>query len=627
MSDIKILSDKLTNKIAAGEVVQRPASLVKELVENSLDAGASEIIVRIKNGGKTLCEVTDDGQGMDKDDLLLAFERYATSKISTVQDLSNIRSLGFRGEALASIAAVAKVDALSTKEGSDTGHILRIRGGKFLDVKPAPPKPGSQISVRNLFYNVPARRKFLKSKNVEFRHIVKIMRKFSLIHPNIRFKLVHNGREVFNLKSENLKNRIVHLFSSEYKDNLIRIDSARGSWELSGYLGNLNLVRARRKGQQFLYVNGRSITDKYMSHAILSGYSSLVSRGEFPFYCLQLRIPPEEVDVNVHPSKMEVKFTYRKKLYRFIKDTIKRSVSSLKEDLPDFGSLSPQEYYSEPKVKKPGQQQAPQQEKGEQNQKQATNQPMQSDKKIDHQQPQKPLQTKKDSKQTNIPMHFTHKVDSQKWTERAERFSKKREQDQQTDQESYQPDVKVFQVHKKYIISQIESGIVIIDQHVAHERILFEEALKSMKKGGGSAQQLLFPQVVELSVDDYSVLLDILPYLEKMGFRAKKFGKNTVAVEAVPAGMRIGDEGKAMKKIIDHYREYGTKETDIQEKVAAAYACKAAIKAGDPLEEEEMRNLVDRLFATENPLYCPHGRPVVVNLTLKELDKRFERTG
>jgi len=616
MSEIKILSDKLTNKIAAGEVVQRPASLVKELVENSLDANSGEIIVRIKNGGKTLCEVTDNGKGMSKDDLLLAFERYATSKISTVDDLKNIRSLGFRGEALASIGSVAKVDALSTREGADNGHILRIRGGKFVDIKPAPPQPGSQISVRNLFYNVPARRKFLKSKNVEFRHIVKIMRKFSLINPRVKFKLVHNGREVFNLKSERLENRIIHLFSSEYKGNLIKIDSVRGSWELTGYLGNLNLIRARREGQQFLYVNGRSITDKYMSHAILSGYSSLISRGEFPFYCLNLKIPPEEVDVNVHPSKMEVKFTYRKKLYRFIKDTIKDKVKTLKNDLPEFGSFSPEEYYSEPKVKKPEKQHSTSPKNQNENENQVSRRSTK--------QGERP---EKKSRQTNIPLHFTRKVDSNKWNQRAERFSRKRKQEGQKQEQDFKPDVNVFQVHKKYIISQIESGIVIIDQHVAHERILYEEALKAMERGAGSAQQLLFPQVVELSVDDYSILLDILPYLEKLGFRAKKFGKNSIGVEAVPAGMRIGDEGKAIKNILDQYQEYGTKDTDIQQKVAAAYACKAAIKAGDVLEEEEMRSLVDRLFATEDPLFCPHGRPIIVNLSLKELDKRFERAG
>lgn len=615
MSEIKILSEELTNKIAAGEVVQRPASLVKELVENSLDAGADEIIVRIKNGGKTLCEVTDDGKGMSKDDLLLAFERYATSKISAVEDLNNIRSLGFRGEALASIGSVAKVDALSTPQDSEAGHILRIRGGKFIDIKPAPPKPGTQISVRNLFYNVPARRKFLKSKNVEFRHIVKIMRKFSLIHPDVEFQLVHNGREVINLKKEKLRNRIIHLFSSDYKNNLIEINSVRGSWELDGYLGNLNLIRARRDGQQFLYVNGRSISDKYMSHAVLSGYSSLVSRGEYPFYCLNLKVPPEEIDVNVHPSKMEVKFTYRKKVYRFIKDTIKKAVQSLKNDLPNFGTFSPDEYYSEPTISKPKQQHRSSQQENKPEQQKGTS-PSSLQTESGKQKPQ--------SEQTSL--HFTQKVDSKKWTKRAERFSQKRKEKEQS-REHYQPDVKVFQVHKKYIISQIESGIVIIDQHVAHERILYEEALNSLERGTGSAQQLLFPQTVDLSVDDYSLLLDILPYLEKLGFRAKKFGKNTIAIEAVPAGMRIGDEARAMKKIIDHYQEFGTKETDIQEKVAAAYACKAAIKAGDPLEEEEMRNLVDRLFATEDPLFCPHGRPVIVNLSLKELDKRFERTG
>ena len=631
MSKIKILSDKLTNKIAAGEVVQRPSSVVKELVENSIDAEASEIIVRVKRGGKTLCEVTDDGKGMTKDDLLLAFERYATSKISDVEDLNNIHSLGFRGEALASIGAVSKVDATSTHQDADSGHKLRIRGGKFLDIKPQPPKPGTQISVKSLFYNVPARRKFLKTKNTEFRRVVKIMRQFSLMYPNKNFKLIHNGREVFDLQQEDLKSRIVNLFSSDYEDNLMKINHSRGSWSLSGYLGNLNLVRASRKGQQFLYVNGRAIKDKYISHAIVSGYSELISRGEYPFYCLKLEIPPEEVDVNVHPSKMEVKFTYRKKLYRFVKNCIKENVQSFKADVPDYGALSPSEYYSEPEISKSKNKSGSTQEK-QQDSKQEEIQRSQTEKSSSNNNfKSKESGSKTEAKQRQkeesrqVPLHFSQKMDSKKWNQRAERFIQKKEADEDGEEE-YKPDVNVYQVHNKYIFSQVKSGVVIIDQHNAHERVLFEEAMESMKKGQGKAQQLLFPQVLELSVDDYSVLLDILPYMEKLGFKVKSKGDNKVEIESVPSGMRVGDEGKALKNIIDHYREYGTKETDIQEKLAASYACKSAIKTGDNLEQQEMRSLVDRLFATENPQFCPHGRPIIVNLTLKDLDKRFERS-
>lgn len=604
MSKIRILSEQLTNKIAAGEVAQRPASLVKELVENSIDAGSTEITVVIKNGGKSLCYVIDNGEGMSKDDLLLAFERYATSKISTVNDLLNIRTLGFRGEALASISAVSIVDAISTLQGADTGYELRIEGGKFRDVKPHSPEAGTSISVRNLFYNVPARRKFLKSREVEFRNIVEVMRKFAMIHPDIRYTFIHNEKEIFRLRAENAKDRIEHLFSSEYGKYLLPIENKSDVLSVSGFIGNLNLVRARR-GEQYFYVNNRFVTDRYMNHAIVSGYYGLLSRGEFPFYCINLTIPPEMIDVNVHPTKMEVKFRNQGMVYQFLKNSVEESLKEITRVIPNLGKFSPSGYYSPPPIPK-------------------------TQGKIDTQEavsPTSDLQEeskRKDiSKQSEIPMHFSRKVDQRKWTERAERFH---DVYKPTVDDTFQVDVPLYQIHNKYIISQIKSGLVIIDQHVAHERILYEEAIESMQKENWKAQQLLFPQIVELSVTDFSTLLEILPFLEKIGFRMKEFGKNTIAIEAVPAGMKWGNEGTIIKEILDSYQDFGTKETSIQSKVAASFSCKAAIKSGDSLTDEEMRNLVDRLFSTKNPYFCPHGRPIIINLTIEELDKRFERT-
>ncbi len=277
MSKIKILSDQLTNKIAAGEVVERPASMVKELVENSIDAGATEIIVIIRNGGKTLCEIVDNGEGMSKDDLLLSFERYATSKIRNVEDLMSIRSLGFRGEALASIASVSRVTAISTLKGSNVGHKLNIEAGNFRSIEPYTPKEGTTISIKSLFFNMPGRRKFLKSKNVEIRHIITVIKKFSMIYSRIKFVLIHDDREILNLRSENLKSRIGNLFSKDYIENIIPFDYEKGSISAHGFLGNLNLVRATR-GEQFFYVNNRFITDRLMNHAITSGFSSLNKR-------------------------------------------------------------------------------------------------------------------------------------------------------------------------------------------------------------------------------------------------------------------------------------------------------------------------------------------------------------
>ncbi|MFH2027495.1 MAG: DNA mismatch repair endonuclease MutL, partial [bacterium] len=335
MSKIKILSDQLTNKIAAGEVVQRPASLVKELVENSLDAGAREITIVIKSGGKALCQVIDNGEGMGKDDLLLAFERYATSKIATTEDLMAIRTLGFRGEALASIAAVAIVNAVSAEKAAESGYELRVEGGSFRDIKPIAATPGTNISVKNLFYNIPARRKFLKSSDVEFRHIIEIIRKFSMIHPQVQFTLIHNDKEVFRLRPEELIDRVVNLYSSEYRGNLIRVDETSAGMTLSGYIGNLNLVRARH-GDQYLFVNNRFVSDRLMNHAINTAYSKLISRGEYPFYCLHIQLDPAAVDVNVHPAKMEVKFREQNSVYRFLEDSVKSGLKEIMNVIPDL---------------------------------------------------------------------------------------------------------------------------------------------------------------------------------------------------------------------------------------------------------------------------------------------------
>ncbi|MFP4548140.1 MAG: DNA mismatch repair endonuclease MutL [Fidelibacterota bacterium] len=625
MSKIRVLSDQLTNKIAAGEVVERPASMVKELVENSIDAGASEIIVIVRNGGKTLCEVVDNGEGMSKDDLLLAFERYATSKIHSAEDLVCIKSLGFRGEALASIASVARVRAISTEKGADMGYRLNIEGGNFKSIEPYTPKEGTTISIKNLFFNIPGRRKFLKSRDVEFRHIVTVIKKFSMIYPRVKFVLIHNDREVLNLRSENLKSRIGNLFSKEYLQNLIPFNYERGPVTAQGFIGNLNLVRASR-GEQFFYVNDRFITDRLMNHAIASGFSSLLSRGEYPFYTIHLTMPPEMVDVNVHPRKMEVKFSDQNMIYRFLKESTIDALANIKNSIPDLPSFSPEHYYS------PKPESSPQQtDTGHQQQNSAPAFTPANDTAGKPAAPSQSIPSNRmriptnNGNQEGLNFCFTRKNTEEPWRERAERFTSRNALQQQEDINSYTPQVKVYQIHNKYLVSQVKSGMVIIDQHVAHERILFEEALHSMEKENWRAQQLLFPQVVELSVDDFSLLLEILPYLEKLGFRAKEFGKNTIAVEAVPAGMKWGDEGKVIKNILDHYREYGEKDTDIQSKVAAAYSCKAAIKAGDKLSDEEMQNLVDRLFATRDPYFCPHGRPIIVNMTLDEIDKRFER--
>lgn len=589
MSKIRILPETLTNKIAAGEVVQRPASVVKELMENSIDAEARTITVIIKNGGKSLIQVVDDGNGMDRDDLLLAFERYATSKIKDEDDLSRISTLGFRGEALASIASVSIVDAVSGVKGDMEAYELKIVGGEFKDIRPHSNIGGTSISIRNLFFNVPARRKFLKSAEIELKNIIDIFRKFALAYPEKSFVLIHNDREIYNLRPSDLADRIAELYSPEYRKNIVEVSVEERELSISGFIGNLNLIRPRR-GEQTFFVNRRYVSNRTLSNAVISAYRSVISGDEYPFYCLNLMIPPDKVDVNVHPAKMEVKFREDYRVFQFVKISIGKYVEEVKKSIPGFDKPRIWEYYE---IKK---------ESGGFAE-------------------EKDRERKVTAEIARLKLEDADNR-SQVWKERAKKFS-----EHLKEESSVPPGVgiPVFQFAERYIITQVKSGLVIIDQHVAHERILYEAALKAVTQGSWKPQQLLFPQVIELSAEDFSVLLEILPYLNKIGFRMREFGRNTIVVDAVPAGMRWGRESTIIKEIIDTYVEYRKHESSAVKSVAASYACKAAIKAGDKLSEEEMINLVDRLFTTSNPYFCPHGRPIIVNLSLDEIDKRFKR--
>ena len=589
MSKIRILPETLTNKIAAGEVVQRPASVVKELMENSIDAEARTITVIIKNGGKSLIQVVDDGNGMDRDDLLLAFERYATSKIKDENDLSRISTLGFRGEALASIASVSIVDAVSGVKGDMEAYELKIVGGEFKDIRPHSNIGGTSISIRNLFFNVPARRKFLKSAEIELKNIIDIFRKFALAYPEKSFVLIHNDREIYNLRPSDLADRIAELYSPEYRKNIVEVFGEERELSISGFIGNLNLIRPRR-GEQTFFVNRRYVSNRTLSNAVISAYRSVISGDEYPFYCLNLMIPPDKVDVNVHPAKMEVKFREDYRVFQFVKISIGKYVEEVKKSIPGFDKPRIWEYYE---TKRGSGRFAE----------------------------EKDRERKVTAEIARLKLEDADNR-SQVWKERAKKFS-----EHLKEESSVPPGVgiPVFQFAERYIITQVKSGLVIIDQHVAHERILYEAALKAVTQGSWKPQQLLFPQVIELSAEDFSVLLEILPYLNKIGFRMREFGRNTIVVDAVPAGMRWGRESTIIKEIIDTYVEYRKHESSAVKSVAASYACKAAIKAGDKLTEEEMINLVDRLFTTSNPYFCPHGRPIIVNLSLDEIDKRFKR--
>ena len=575
MGRIKLLSDDLKNKIAAGEVVERPASVVKELIENSLDSGATEIDIIVKGGGNVSVQVIDNGVGLEKDDLLIAFARHSTSKIESVEDLSTIDTLGFRGEALSSIASVAKVKALSSVNGEDSGYEISVSGDEISQPEPVALSKGTAISVSDLFFSIPARRKFLKSAQVELRHIIRTVRRFGLCHPNVRFTLTADDKEVMTFAPMTLIDRIAAVHDPSYRENLSEVNHLAGPFVITGYVGNLNLVRKRR-GEQNLFLNGRYIVNKLLNSAIYSAYQSLVSRGEFPFFVITLEVPLDTVDVNVHPMKIEVRFRDEWRVYHALKTAVTEALNDILSTVPDF--LKPSESFP----------------------------------------------SSGGQAGFSFPQSAPSAILSRQSVERAKSYVQTMGETQ-TEEEGVNLE-NIWQVHTKYIVSEIKSGLVVIDQHVAHERVLFEQAMDAMEGNPLPSQSLLFPEVVELPIEDFSTLLELLPYLEKIGFRMKEFGKNTVMIEGVPSELGWGNEREVLTEIIDTYRNQQKAQPSFMEAVAASFACKAAVKAGDVLTQEEMQSLVDRLFATQHPYYCPHGRPIMVNLSLDELDRRFERT-
>ena len=579
MKPILSLPEDLRNKISAGEVIERPASVVKELLENSIDAGATEITVVVEKGGHQLIQVRDNGHGITADGLAQAFLRYTTSKISKVDDLFKIRTLGFRGEALASIASVSEINVSSSVDES-AGYQMDLVNGVTDAIKAAPPIGGTEITVRNLFYNTPARKKFLKSATTEFRQIVKMLRRFGLEFPEVSFQLMHNDKTILNLTPESLEERIIALTDPSYRDQLLPVNMIKGDYNISGFVGTLNLVRGR-PGEQYLFVNRRFIQNRLLNSAVYAAYESLVKRGEYPFSLLNLVLPPDQLDVNVHPRKIEVRFTDEWRIYHVVKSAVREALASILATIPSF--------------------------------EQHVGQMVTFGKEIDPNQRQEPL-------------WFTPAKQSESGADlqRAKEYVSNLA-DQKEEATAIEGSI-MWQVHDKYIISQINSGLVIIDQHVAHERVLFEDALLAFDSTPLSAQTLLFPEILEFSADEYSVLLDILPYLEKLGFRMKENGQNKILLEAIPSDMGWGNENSVIRDIIDHYVANREKSSSYVENLAASFACHAAVKAGDSLTIEEMQVLVNRLFATKHPYYCPHGRPIIVQLSLEELDQRFERT-
>jgi len=592
---IKALSEDLRNKISAGEVVERPASVVKELIENSLDAGASEISIVVEKGGHQTIQVRDNGHGMSPDQLPNAILRYHTSKIATVDDLFSIGTLGFRGEALASIASVSEMSILSSN-GTGEGAEMPIVNGVAGDIQPAAEIGGTEITIRNLFYNTPARKKFLKTPRTELRKIVDVVRRFGLAYPEVSFKLVSDEREIFYVHSENLEDRIDNLLDPTYSKNLLPISVVKGDYAFSGFVGNLNLVRSR-PGEQFLFLNRRFIKDRLMNSAVYGAYESLVKRGEYPFFVINLILPNDQVDVNVHPMKTEVRFKDEWRVFHVLKASVSEALQSILNTIPQFSKSfkSRPQSFGESSFTPPS-----------------------------FRAPSETIPTNPNQGSMDFTSQSSPHIPAQTNLERAKDYASRLAESPVVAPEPIATE-NIWQIHKKYIVSEINSGLVIIDQHVAHERVLYEEALLAFESTSMASQTMLFPEVLAFSPDDFDGLMDVLPYLEKIGFKIKKQDDSSIRIEAIPSEMALGNERTVIREILDNFLKERKQYSSFQEGLAAMFACKAAIKAGDSLTREEMQELVNRLFATEHPYYCPHGRPIIVQMSLDELDGRFER--
>ena len=587
---INILPESLTNKIAAGEVVERPASVVKELVENALDAEADDITVIIRDGGKSLIQVIDNGVGMSTADAVLAFQRHATSKIRDYADLQRVRTLGFRGEALASIASVSRVELRTVPRGQIEGTLLRLEAGKIVEQGKTGGNPGTSVAVKNLFFNTPARRKFLRATSTEYRYILAVMNRFALAFPDVRFRLVSDDREVFRYPPATAEERAVEVFGSQTRGKLIPVEDISPAVTITGFVGSPDTFR-RSRGDQYLFVNRRFVVSRSLGHAISSAFEGVLPAGMFPLYVIFLEVDPEHVDVNVHPTKIEVKLWDEGLVYRLLRGAVRRAVTSGMV-VPDLSRPAAVEHAAPvPPVGVPGaravQLTLPFGYGDEESETEVLTRPTAA--------PQPAPGVTPEAPPSRAPQRM-HGVE-------------------------------MWQVHNRYIFTEIRSGVIVIDQHVAHERILYEKALKRFEglERTPATQVLLFPETLELSLEDFSLFLEIQPFLERLGFSVRVFGARTVVIEGVPSGQKISNPGKALLNIIDEYGKERQANVEVRDSVAKSYACKTAIKSGDSLTLEEMNALVDQLFACEQPYFCPHGRPILIQISLEELDRRFGR--
>ncbi len=607
MSDvIQLLPDAVANQIAAGEVVQRPASAVKELIENAIDAGADKIRLIVKDGGKSLIQVIDNGCGMSVTDARLCFERHATSKIRKAEDLFAIRSMGFRGEAMASIAAIAHVELKTRRVEDELGTRVEIEGTNVVWQEPEALPAGTNIAVKNLFYNIPARRNFLKSNPVEMRHIVDEFQRLALAHPRIFFTLHSDDNEVFHLPGESLKQRIVHIFGSGYNQRLVPVEEETTIINLKGFIGKPEYAKKTR-GEQFFFVNSRFVKDPYLNHAVVKAYEDILPPDSFPLYVLFIEIDPAKIDINVHPTKTEIKYEDERAIYAIIQSAVKRSLG--RYNITPTLDFNQETGFSQMIRPKPLEEITP---------------PT-----VTFNPDFNPFDNAKPGgggQSSPIPQNWSTLYQISQKESPSQLGLHGNDADSQAERlmtEKKQP----FQLHSRYIVSQIHSGFMLIDQQAAHERILFEQFCQQLENRQGASQQSLFPQTVTLNAADFQLISELLPDIQALGFQIREFGKQTFVVEGIPADLTTGmSERQVLEQLLEDYKNnQAALKLPKREKLARSLARHAAIKSGSALSTDDMAELIDRLFACEMPNVSLSGRPVILTFTLQELSERFER--
>jgi len=618
MPQIKVLPDHLINQIAAGEVVERPASVVKELLENSLDAGAKKIIVEVEAGGDALLRITDDGCGMDKDDAVLAFARHATSKISILEDLFRINSYGFRGEAIASIASVSLMTIQTKKAGALEGTIVSAEGGQIRMVKAIGAPEGTQIEVRNLFFNTPARKKYLKNDATEYGHILSTVTSMALASPQVSFKLIHDGKTVFDLPaSEDVMIRIRSLLGRDMAENLVPVFYGHSKILLTGFVGKPSIARASRLGQ-YLFVNGREVKSHVLSYAVKQSFYSLLPKEKYPVFILFFQIDPMYVDVNVHPRKMEVRFSDEKEIFKIVISACGKALEN---------------YVLAPKIEdqKPEEKDASQITEQTELSAYSSQRVQQSLKLEDHDYEEayrgaKTMAAVAGAATVNGSLNGVNE-DAIAFTQAVTQGLYANEQANFTARENDDLIQPLAQLAESYILCRQGNSLLIIDQHAAHERIRYTEIVAEFEAKQSVIQQLLTPMQFELSHQEKNILEQNLELFAGLGFSIEPFGGNTFNLTAIPSYMAKHDLLKAIHGLIDDLNNMSVKG-DFQsrkEKALTYMACRSAVKFGDKLSMEEMEGLVRQLQTLAQPYTCPHGRPTMAKMDFEELEKRFGR--